>query len=56
MKRCKTCVRKKVKKAQTCKKNSMNTSVGVQNRVTIWGTIGSGRNTESLLSGWGLET
>ena len=56
MKRCKTCVRKKVKKAQTCKKNSMNTSVGVQNHVTIWGTIGSGRDTESLLSGWGLET
>ena len=37
----KTCVRKKVKKAHTC--NSINTSVGVQNRLTIWKTIDSGR-------------
>ena len=43
VKRCRTCVRKKVKKAQTF--NSINTSVSVQNRVTIRRTISSGRFT-----------
>ena len=43
VKRCRTCVRKKVKKAQTC--NSIKSSIGVQNRVTIWRTISSGRYT-----------
>ena len=40
VKRCKNVCKKKVKKPHTC--NSMNTSVTVQNRVTIW-TI-SGRD------------
>ena len=39
----KTCVRKKVKKVHTC--NSINRSVGVQNRVRIWRTIDSERDT-----------
>ena len=38
----KTYVRKKVKKVHTC--NSINTSVGVLNRVTIWRTMDSGRD------------
>ena len=36
-------VRKKIKKAHAC--NSMNTSVGVQNRVAIRRTIDSERDT-----------
>ena len=38
MKRC-----KKVKRAHTG--NSMNTSVGIQNRVTIWRTVDSEKDT-----------
>ena len=38
VKRC-----KKVKRAHTG--NSMNTSVGIQNRVTIWRTVDSERDT-----------
>ena len=38
MKRC-----KKVKRAHTG--NIMNTSVGIQNRVTIWRTVDSERDT-----------
>ena len=34
--------RRKVKKVHTC--NSINTSVGVLNRVTIWRTMESGRD------------